>query len=87
MTGAMDRSTMKKPKEVNRRLPIYFSFLSNSSLNPSSRISANDAFSTPPAWRRVRHHARRLAGSAFCHGADTTPLFHRVEVEMLAAAV
>jgi hypothetical protein len=87
MTGAMDRSTMKKPKEVNRRLPIYFSLLPDPSLNPSSRISAIGAFSTPPAWRRVRHHARHLFGSASRREAGPMPLFHRVEVEILAGAV
>jgi len=57
MTGATDRSTMKKPKEVNRRSPIYFFLLSDPSPNPSSRISAIGAFSKPPAWRHVRRHA------------------------------
>lgn len=49
MTGAMDRSTMKRMKGADRRLPICFSLLSNPSLHPSSRISAFGAFSTPPA--------------------------------------
>jgi len=40
MTGAMDRSTMKNLMGSDRRLPICFSLLSNSSLHPSSRISA-----------------------------------------------
>jgi len=87
MTGAIDRPTMKNLKEADRRLPICFSFLSNPSLHPSSRISAIGAFSTPPAWLRVRHHAQHLSGSASCREAGPMPLFHRVEVEILAGAV
>lgn len=87
MTGAMNRSTMKKSKEVNRRLPICFSLLSIPSLHPSLRISAIGAFSTPPAWRRVRRRAQHLSRPAFCHEAGTMPLHHSVEVGILAGTV
>lgn len=63
MTGAIDRPTMKNLKEADRRLPICFSFISNPSLHPSSRISAIGAFSMLPTWQplpRMRRDCRNL---------------------------